>query len=567
KLAGIIDKILENLSEAAHFTKSIGEGDFNVTFHPSGSQDLLGHSLITMRDRLKKATEEEKIRNWTNEGLAKFLDLLRKQQTDINALLDTVIAELVNYLKFNQGGIFIFSETEPDFLELRACYAYQKKRYIQKRLHKEQGIIGQAIQEKSTIYLTEIPDHYTEITSGLGEATPKTLLVVPLKQNQDIEGVIELASFRAMMPHEISFIEKLSENIASAIRNVKVSNSNLELVKKMQQQTEMVKQQEEELRENNEELIASQEEMRRQQLLMQETLREAIFYENCLKSFLHNSRDFFFALSKEHIVLFANQAFSSWAANDEKSVEGIRLEEIASGLLVKTLSEDLESAFKGRRLSSTRTLAFENNPQMYEFLYVPVFSEEKELVAVLVSAKNITSFAEKLKQETTSSQPEEYRMEASLVHRIQELEQENLHLKTLVKEVSTLRIENMLLDQVLQASQESFFIVDHMGTVLHISHHAAYLLGIEANDILGEHLDDILPIHFYNTPEKKISIEDATGKRHDIAIGQPQKKVIIDVLIGGIIESVEFRVSVAYHQDNAYFVVFLNIPVLLQNQQ
>ncbi|GAB4327122.1 MAG: hypothetical protein OHK0038_00750 [Flammeovirgaceae bacterium] len=565
KIAQYVDKILENLSNASHFTKSIGEGKFDVTFQPSSNQDQLGHSLITMRNRLKTASEEENIRNWTNEGIAKFLNLLRQEHPSIDSMLDKIIAELVEYLGFNQGGIFIFNEFENEYLDLRSCYAYHRKKFLEKRIHKEQGIIGQAIQEKSTIYLTNLPEGYTEITSGLGTGTPKSLLIVPLKQNQEIEGAIELASFKLMLPYEIAFIEKLSENIASTIRNMKVGNNNLDLMKKMQEQSEIVKQHEEELRENNEELISSQEEMRRQQILMQDALKEAVFYEDCLKSFLHNSKDFFFAINKDHVILFANQSFSSWAINEKiETIEGVRLEEIYEGELVAALSDDLASAFTGKRLSSLRTIEILGKSKTFEMLYAPVFSENKDLIAVLISAKDVSDIAhllDNVKSETRQSIEEHKQFEEKLISQLNELQSEMNHLKTsnfaLIQEINNLRMENMMLEQILTVSEESFFILDEKGKVLHISHSAAHKLGIEANDILGEQLQDILPIQIH--PERKIVVEDDLGKLHEINFG---KKITTNILIGGTIEKTNLRAFLALHQEQAFFVIFIEMSAL-----
>src|SRR5690606_8919662 len=159
---------------------------------------------------------------------------------------------------------FVINDTEDEsFLELRACYAYQKKKYLEKRISIGQGLVGQAYLEEGIIYLTTIPDNYIAITSGLGEGNPKSLIVIPLKYNDKIEAVIEIASFNKMEKHEIEIRQKVGEYIASAISAVKTNERTKALLLSTQEQAEEMRSQEEEMRQNMEELQATQEEVQR----------------------------------------------------------------------------------------------------------------------------------------------------------------------------------------------------------------------------------------------------------------------------------------------------------------
>ena len=77
-------------------------------------------------------------------------------------------------MEAQQGGVFLLQEEEDDqYLELVACYAFDKKKFVEKRIDIGEGMIGQAFMERNTVVLKEVPKGYTHITSGLGEATPK----------------------------------------------------------------------------------------------------------------------------------------------------------------------------------------------------------------------------------------------------------------------------------------------------------------------------------------------------------------------------------------------------------
>jgi methyl-accepting chemotaxis protein len=275
-LAKGINKLSEGLKQKADFAKSIGTGRLVAEYKPLSEKDTLGYSLIEMRDSLKKVAQEDAKRQWATEGLAKFSETLRTHNS-LQQLGNTVVADLVKYLNANQGGLFLVNDDNQDGLrlELLACYAYNRKKYLEKSIRPGEGLVGQAYLEGEQIYLTDIPRNYISITSGLGEANPTALLIMPLKVNEKIEGVLEIASFQIMAPHEINFVEKLSENIASALASVKTNARTTQLLEESQLQSEAMRAQEEEMRQSLEELHATQEEMRRKNEAMEELLEEA----------------------------------------------------------------------------------------------------------------------------------------------------------------------------------------------------------------------------------------------------------------------------------------------------
>ncbi|TAE73389.1 MAG: GAF domain-containing protein [Bacteroidetes bacterium] len=209
------------LNEIKNFTDEVKKGEFEHDFKIFDEQGILGKSFADMREGLKNIFIENSIRDWANEGLAKFGQIIAKYSDDLNTLADEIMKELVNYLEINQGGFFVVEgEKKFEKLYLKATYAYTKKKFLEKEIEKGQGLLGQAWQEGETIYLREIPDDYVLITSGLGEAKPKSLLIVPFKNNQEILGLFELASFQEIKPYQIKFIQKVAESLAQFISNV-----------------------------------------------------------------------------------------------------------------------------------------------------------------------------------------------------------------------------------------------------------------------------------------------------------------------------------------------------------
>jgi transcriptional regulator with GAF, ATPase, and Fis domain len=232
-----------------------------------GEKDVLGISLLTMRNNLKTSADEDKKRNWATEGLAKFVDILRSNNSKTSNLSENILTNLVKYLKANQGTMFVVNdENEKDVhLELVACYAYDRKKHVEKRIEIGEGLVGQAYLEKDIIFLTDVPDNYVAITSGLGDANPRCVLIVPLKMNEKVYGIIEIASFVPFEKYMIEFTEKLGESIASTIAATKINDRTSSLLAQTQIQAEEMRSQEEEMRQNMEELQATQEEMGRKE--------------------------------------------------------------------------------------------------------------------------------------------------------------------------------------------------------------------------------------------------------------------------------------------------------------
>lgn len=277
EMAEAMDSLIHGLRSTTLFAENIGKGKYDSEFTPLSDHDVLGNALLEMRENLSRVAEEDKKRNWSTEGLAKFGDILRKNNDNISKLCDDIVRNLVKYMGANQGGIYIIEDDGSDdpYMTLMAVYAWDKKKYLNQKVYKGEGLAGQVWLEMDTIYLTEVPDNYIKITSGLGDANPKSILIVPLKVNEEIYGVVEIASFNAFEEHEIDFVEKIAETIASTVSSVKINAKTQSLLEESQEMTEQMRSQEEEMRQNMEELQATQEEMQRGQAEAENTM-EAI---------------------------------------------------------------------------------------------------------------------------------------------------------------------------------------------------------------------------------------------------------------------------------------------------
>lgn len=226
-----LDELIKGFALYSNFALEIGKGNLDSEFTPLSDKDILGNSLIEMRQSLKKAQHEEEVRKeenrkrqWAAEGQALFGDILRSQTNDLKQLSEEVLMQLIRYLNAELGGIFIMEYTPKSDIILKqyASIAYNKIKYSTKEILLGEGLLGACFLEKETIYMTKIPDDYIEIHSGLGSRKPNSLVIVPMILEGNALGVVEIASFQKLKPYEIEFIEKIAQSYAISIASVRM---------------------------------------------------------------------------------------------------------------------------------------------------------------------------------------------------------------------------------------------------------------------------------------------------------------------------------------------------------
>jgi methyl-accepting chemotaxis protein len=281
----ILENQLKNVSNNISFAEQISKGNLSVEYALLDEKDELGRSLLQMRHNLQDAAQREQKDRFVTVGITKIGDIIREFGNDTQKLADEFIRGLIKYSELNQGGLFLLSEKAEDpTLNLASCYAYDRKKFLTKEVSIGNGLVGQCFLERHPIYMTNVPKDYVEITSGLGSAAPRCIYIVPVKTEEEIVGVIELASFKELEDHQKEFFQKAAENIASAILSSRTTQKIKLLLQESQQQTEEMKSQEEEMRQNMEELQATQEEMTRKAKDYETLLAERAHEIEALKS-------------------------------------------------------------------------------------------------------------------------------------------------------------------------------------------------------------------------------------------------------------------------------------------
>ena len=388
---------VNSLKNTATFASHVGEGNLNVEYALLGENDSLGKAMLDMRANLRKAEaemeksrREDERRNWATQGLAKFADILRRDNDNLETLSHNIISNMVKYLDANQGGIFILNDNEigeDHYLEMKACFAFDRKKFADKQIHPGDGLVGTCFLEGEPIYMTDVPDSYIHITSGLGDAKPKAVQLSPLKVNNEIFGVIELASFHPFEPYQREFIEKVSESIASTIGSVKVNIRTNKLLMQTKLQAEEMANHEEELRQNMEEMQATQDEMQRREFELQETLGKMKKIQAAIEDKEYEMTQFHNAIletvsivefsAEGYIVNINDNLLRLFGATDHSDFVGKHISEFIS-------KEEYDAAWRnimqGKKWDTTQQVEAQGKTVHLRQRYIPICNKDSELL-------------------------------------------------------------------------------------------------------------------------------------------------------------------------------------------
>jgi len=251
KMANSVDNLIVSLNNTAKFAKEIGKGNLNAEYKVQSSNDVLGTALIEMKRNLTIAKEQEEKRHeenerlsWRQTGITEVNEILRVENEDINKMSYRLLKYLVSYLNANQGGFYTVTNNK---IELSSAYAFDRKKQVDSIIELGEGLVGRCAKEQKTINITNLPEGYLSITSGLGDESPKNLVLTPLIFEGTVYGIIEIASFNEIKKFQINFIEQVSERIGSSISNLQKTIRTAELLKDSQEQAKLLSAKEKEI--------------------------------------------------------------------------------------------------------------------------------------------------------------------------------------------------------------------------------------------------------------------------------------------------------------------------------
>ena len=330
----------------ADVATAVTRGDLSrqIAVEAQGELDELKNNLNQMIVNLKSTTEKNSEQDWLKTNLAKFSRMMQGQK-DLEAVSKLIMSELTPLVSAHHGAFYIMDDdNNTPVLKLIASYAYKERKHVGNRFYLGEGLVGQAALEKKPILLTNVPEDYIRISSGLGEAPPRNVIVLPVLFEGEVKAVIELASFLPFSQIHQLFLDQFAESVGVVINMIAANMRTAELLEQSQSLTLELQSQSEELRTQQEELKKSNAELEAQAT----TLRTS---EELLKDQQEELQQVNEEL-EEKASLLAEQNRKVESKNEEVEGARVALEEKAEQL---ALSSKYKSEFLANMSHELRT--------------------------------------------------------------------------------------------------------------------------------------------------------------------------------------------------------------------
>lgn len=300
----VLNKISQNLSAISDRLQKIQQFSDAIVYQKNlpilenFSEDKFFKSLVELQQKIQYFENQNELKNWALKGHLLFSELLRKSHT-MESLSDEFVIQLCRYIKTQQAALFIVdADSKIPKLVLSSTYAQNASPAFHDTFFFGEGLVGQVAISLETIYLTNVPDDYIYVNIGETSLKPACLMIVPLVSNDNLYGVLEIASLKLLYPEEQEFIKIVSSNFASVISNIYNHKKTLQLLEQAKELTEKLKLKSDELQQYALELEQNQFEIKqinqkleKQMTVLDQTAKELLLSEKKLQTILQNSSE------------------------------------------------------------------------------------------------------------------------------------------------------------------------------------------------------------------------------------------------------------------------------------
>lgn len=372
KLSESLNHHHQNIRLVYNIAFTIVKGKYNVQI-TTDTNNVLGNVLSELKEKLmvakqeRKYVEQESIRTeWYRQGVSDFSDLLQQNYQDPQKLAQDAIRKIVKHMKVEQGGIFIVEKREGrELLVLTSAFAYDKIKLLNSEMEIGESLPGKCAEERKVIHINDLPEGYTFIGSGLGEDTPKSLLLAPMIYENKLFGVIEIASLKEIEDYKLNFIQVVAERMALELLNIQSKVLTIKLAEDFKKQAEEMSNQEKELIKHIEVLESETKELKSSDSLKEETLR---FYND------HVTRIDF---DDEGKLLYANRSASELKEifhTSKPVLNDFMNDNESTDKFIERLTELTEISFFNKEKSEIRTFygLFNDNRKIEKIILVLV---------------------------------------------------------------------------------------------------------------------------------------------------------------------------------------------------
>ena len=273
QLAGNLTAQVRAIADVA---TAVTKGDLtrSIKVEAAGEVAALSDNINQMILNLKETTQKNTEQDWLKTNLAKFSSMMQGQK-DLESVSRLIMSELTPLVSAHHGAFFMMdTEGDKPALKLTNSYAYRERKGVATRFRLGEGLVGQCALEKKSILITKVPSDYIQINSGLGEAPPLNLMVLPILFEGEVKAVIELASFHPFSSIHQIFLDQLSESIGVVLNMIIANMRTEQLLQQSQGLTQELQNQSKELKEQQDTLQSTNSALETQALELEEKARQ-----------------------------------------------------------------------------------------------------------------------------------------------------------------------------------------------------------------------------------------------------------------------------------------------------
>jgi HAMP domain-containing protein/CheY-like chemotaxis protein/signal transduction histidine kinase len=268
-LTGNVNLLADNLTNQvraiAEVATAVTKGDLtrSIQVEASGEVAELKDNINTMIDNLRLTTDRNTEQDWLKTNLARFTSMLQGQR-DLTTVGRMLLSELAPLVNAQQGVIYQVGTEESEDMVLLSAFADDGEDGHRQRLRVGEGLVGQCAAEKRRMLITDLPKNAVPIRSGLFEAVPQNVIVLPVLFEDRAKAVIELASLNVFTASHLAFLEQLTASIGIVLNSIEATMQTEGLLKQSQQLASELQTQQKELQQTNEQLAQKAQQLAEQ---------------------------------------------------------------------------------------------------------------------------------------------------------------------------------------------------------------------------------------------------------------------------------------------------------------
>jgi HAMP domain-containing protein/CheY-like chemotaxis protein/signal transduction histidine kinase len=273
---GLAANLTNQVRAIAEVSTAVTKGDLtrSITVEALGEVAALKDNINEMILNLKETTQKNTEQDWLKTNLARFTRMLQGQR-DMKTVAQMVLSELAPLVDAQQGVFYVnHSDNGQPAMKLLGGYAYNKRKNLANEFHAGEGLVGQCALEKERILVTNVPTNYVHISSGLGEAAPNNIVVLPVLFEGEAKAVIELSTFHSFSDTHLTFLDQLTESIGIVLNTIEANTRTEDLLLQSQSLAAELQSQQDELKKTNEQLEEQAESLRESEELLKNQQEE-----------------------------------------------------------------------------------------------------------------------------------------------------------------------------------------------------------------------------------------------------------------------------------------------------